>query len=146
MPNQYTKAEEEGREKPAGANQFTTGKRTKHDDATRDKMRAEHLAKRLYAFAAGEKDEETGEKVEMDAARIAAAKILIDKGKPNLQAIEQTNVSEFEQMSEEEILGLVNALITSNPGLIAKLGIGLRPVQDASEGVKAPQQSASEAA
>jgi hypothetical protein len=133
MPNQYTKAEEEGREKPAGANQFTTGKRTKHDDATRDKMRAEHLARRLYAFAAGEKDEVTGQPVEMDATKIAAAKILIDKGKPNLQAVEQTQVNEWEQMSEEEILGLVQALITSNPGLIQKLGIGLRPVE-------APQQ------
>lgn len=115
--------------KPAGANQFTTGKRTKHDDATRDKMRAEHLARRLYAYAAREKDEETGEEVDMDAGRIAAAKILIDKGKPNLQAIEQTEVNQWDRMSEEEMLGLIQALITSNPGLIQKLGIGLRAVQ-----------------
>lgn len=139
QPNQFTKAEEEGRDKPAGANQFTTGKRTKHDDATRDRMRAEHLAKRLYAFAAKQKDEETGEDVEMDATRIAAAKILIDKGKPNLQAVEQTTLNEWDNMSEDEMLEMVNALITSNPGLIQRLGIGLRPVDNTSNtGILAP--------
>jgi hypothetical protein len=135
QPNQFTKAEEEGKEKPAGANQFTTGKRSKHDDATRDRMRAEHLARRLYAFAAKEKDEETGELVEMDATRIAAAKILIDKGKPNLQAVEQTQVNDWDNMSEDEMVAMVNALITSNPGLIQKLGIGLRPVDPAPNAV-----------
>lgn len=134
MPNQFTKAEELGLEKPAGANQFTTGKRTGHDDATKDKMRAEHLARRLFAYAAQEKDEVTGEMVELDSGRIAAAKILIDKGKPNLQAVEQTQVSEFDKMSEEEIKGLVQALITSHPRLIQELGIGLRAVD-------APQQT-----
>lgn len=139
MSNQYIKAEEEGRDKPAGANQFTTGKRSKHDDATRDKMRAEHLAKRLFAFAAKQKDEETGEDVEMDATRIAAAKILIDKGKPNLQAVEQTQLNEWDNMTEDEMVSMVNALITSNPGLIQKLGIGLRPVENTPEtGISAP--------
>jgi hypothetical protein len=96
QPNQFTRAEEQGLPKPAGANQFTTGKRTKHDESTRDKMRAEKLAARLYAYAASEEDED-GKTVTLDPTQIAAAKILIDKGKPSLQAIEQSQVSEFEQ-------------------------------------------------
>jgi hypothetical protein len=125
MPNQYTKAEEEGREKPKGQNAYTTGKRDKMDAAQKAKIRAAFAADKLESYMKGE--------IELTPAQVSAAKILMDKGMPSLQAVEQTQVNEFEQMSEEEILGLVNALITSNPGLIAKLGIGLRPVE-------APQQ------
>lgn len=131
MPNQYVDAQGNPKpDAPRGQNQFTTGKRTKHDDSTRDKMRAEHLARRLYAFAAGTTDEETGEKVEMDATRIAAAKILIDKGKPNLQAVEQTTVNEFEQMGMDEIRDMVRALISSHPELLREFAPGVAPVSD----------------
>lgn len=122
QPNQFTRAEEQGLPKPTGANQFTTGKRTKHDESTRDKMRAEKLAARLYAYAASETDDD-GKEVVMDQSQIAAAKILIDKGKPSLQAVEQTQVSEYESMSEEEIVEQVRSLITLHPGLIERLGI-----------------------
>ena len=128
MPNQFTKAEEAGLPKPAGANQFTTGKREGHSQATKDRMRAEKAAELLEAEVNGESDLTDG--------RRAACKILMEYGKPKLSAVEYTETSDLERMSEEEMLGLVNALITSNPGLIAKLGIGLRPVDDVQ-----PQQS-----
>jgi hypothetical protein len=108
MPNQYTKAEEQGTEKPKGANQFTTGKRQKHDQATIDKIRAERAAQ--VAEDILEDPESSRDQ------KLAAAKVLLPYGKSTLQSIESRSVSEFEQMSEEEILGLVNALITSNPG------------------------------
>lgn len=114
------------------ANQFTSGggskgPKTKHDQATKDKIRAELLAQRLYKFAnsKGEK----AKKYRMDAAQVAAAKVLIDKGKPSLQAIEQTEVNEWDKMSEEQMLGMVQALITSHPELIQKLNLQPKPVQ-----------------
>jgi len=118
------------------ANQFTKGTRTKHDDATKDKIRAELLSKRLekYAKARGKQIE----KHRMEPAQVAAAKVLIERGKPALQAVEQVQVNEWDKMSEEEIEACIKALITSHPGLIAKLGIGLRPVQDASADTNAP--------
>lgn len=127
MANQFTKAAETGEPKPAGANQFTKRTRTQHDEATKDKIRAEVLAVRLFKYAKAKG--KTAAKLHMDPAQVAAAKVLIERGKPALQSIEQTQVSQFESMSEDELLDLVNALITSNPGLIAKLGIGLRPVE-----------------
>jgi hypothetical protein len=119
------------------ANQFTSGGGSKgpkkeHDQATKDKIRAELLAKRMYKFARAKG--KSADKYRMDSAQVAAAKVLIDKGKPSLQAIEQTEVNQWDRMSEDEMLSMVNALITSNPGLIQKLGIGLRPVE-------APQQT-----
>jgi hypothetical protein len=125
MPNQYTKAEEQGREKPAGANQFTTGKRQKHDQATIDKIRAERAAQ--VAEDILEDPESTRDQ------KLAAAKVLLPYGKSSLQSIESRNVSEWESMSEEEILDQLRALITSNPGLIAALNLQPKPVQVGSE-------------
>lgn len=98
------------------ANQFTKGTRTRHDDATKDKIRAELLSKRLekYAKAKGK----TIDKYRMEPAQVAAAKVLIERGKPALQAIEQTNINPLEQMSEEEVSQQAMALITSRPHLV----------------------------
>lgn len=109
------------------ANQFTKGTRTHHDEATKDKIRAEVLAVRLFKYAKAKG--KTAQKLHMDPAQVAAAKVLIERGKPALQSIEQVQVNQYESMSEDELLDLVQALITSNPGLISKLGIGLRPVE-----------------
>lgn len=130
QPNQFTKAEEEGRERPKAENHFTTGKRSKQDEATKDRIRAELLAQRLHAFVTGTKDEH-GRNVELSPAQVSAAKVLIDKGKPSLQAVEQQQVNEWDKMDEEEVLEMVKALITANPGLIQRLGIGLRAVDAA---------------
>ena len=135
QPNQYV--DEYGNRKPdapeGSQNQFTTGKRTKHDESTKDKIRAERLANRLDAYVMGEADEVTGEKVDLDSTKVAAAKILIDKGKPSLQAVEQTQVNEMDNMSEEELIGMVSALITSNPGILPRLGLAFAPQVVASE-------------
>lgn len=123
------------------ANQFTKGSRKSHDQATKDKIRAELLAKRLYKYAnsKGEK----AKKYRMDTAQVAAAKVLIDKGKPSLQAVEQVDRDPWADKSEEDIETMVKALITSHPGLIAKLGIGLRPVDG---GAKETNEACADAA
>jgi hypothetical protein len=121
MANQYTKAEEEGREKPKGANQFTTGKREKHDQATIDKIRAERAAQ------VAEEIMNDPESSRQD--RLAAAKVLLPFGKSTLQSIESRTVNEWEEMSEDEMLEMVRALITSRPELIAALNLQPKPVQ-----------------
>lgn len=110
-----------------------------HDDATKDKIRAEMLSKRLEKFAKARGKQI--DKHRMEPAQVQAAKVLIDRGKPVLQAIEQTQVNEWDRMSEEDICEMVNALITANPALIQRLGIGLRPVQEPSGIVVGEQQS-----
>ena len=117
------------------ANQFTKGTRTKHDEATKDRIRAEQLSKRLekYAKAKGK----SIEKYHMEPAQVAAAKVLIERGKPALQAIEQTIREEVR--TEEEIKASLASLISGNPAL-------LKPLLEADPGVRAALKSMLEGA
>lgn len=124
MANQFTRAEEEGLPKPPGANHFTTGKRQGHDEQTKAKIRAAFAADKLEAYLNGD--------VTLEAAQVTAARALMDKGLPSLQAIEATEVNQFDKMSEEEILEQVRALINLHPGLIERLGIKPQLVDTAS--------------
>lgn len=109
------------------ANQFTKGTRTKHDESTKDKIRAELLAQRLFKFAKSKGDKAV--KNDMSQAQVAAARVLIERGKPALQAVEQTNVNPMDEMSQEQLLEQARALITSHPELIAQLNLMPKPVQ-----------------
>ncbi len=106
MANVYTSAEALGL--PAKA------------ERSKDAVRAEMLADRLFKFAAEQKDEE-GNKVEMDSVRVQAAKILIDKGKPNLQAIEQVNHDAVDVMDKESLMAMLRSIITANPALLSEV-------------------------
>lgn len=118
------------------ANQFTKGTRKKHDDATKDKIRAELLAQRLYKFAKAKG--ERREKMDMSTAQVAAAKVLIERGKPALQAIEQREDNPWERLTPEEIGEQIKALITAHPELIRLVQPGPKPVSDSQqEGEKA---------
>lgn len=131
MANQFTKAEEEGRDKPEGQNAYTQGKRDRMDSAQKAKIRAAFAADKLESYMKGE--------ITLDSSQVSAAKILMDKGMPSLQSVESKELNEWDNMSEEEMVAMVSALITSNPGLIQKLGIGLRPVDNTSDtGISAP--------
>jgi hypothetical protein len=125
--NQYTKAEAEGKEKPKGANQFTTGKREKHDQATIDKIRAERAAQVAEEIM---NDPKTS-----SADKLAAAKVLLPFGKSTLQSIEQRQINEFEEMSVEEVKEMAKALILSRPQLVIEC-------MDADPGFKAALRSA----
>ena len=126
MPNQFTKAEQEGREKPEARNQYSepTGITKPH----KDKIRAEMLSQRLEQFIAGE--------VELSPAQVSAAKILIDKGKPSLQAVQQSHEDPWADKSEQELMDSVRALISSHPALLAQFRSLVEPVKE----VEAPQQ------
>ena len=107
------------------ANQFTKGTRKHHDEATKDKIRAELLSKRLekYAKARGKQIA----KHHMEPAQVAAAKVLIERGKPSLQAITQQTVNPLDTMGEEEIRNMVRALITAHPWLLREFQPGVTP-------------------
>lgn len=93
-----------------------------HDESTRDKIRAEMLSKRLekYAKARGKQIA----KHHMEPAQVQAAKVLIERGKPALQSIEQVNRDAYSDMGDEEIRSMVRALITSHPWLIREFAPG----------------------
>ena len=117
--NQYTKAAEEGREPPKGTNQYIKGTRKRMDPEQRDKIRAEMLAQRLHAYVMGEPDPDTGEIVELDGTKVAAAKVLIDKGKPNLNSVDSMTVAP--PLPESEILASIADLVRADPALQAQL-------------------------
>lgn len=129
MANQFTKAEEEGRPKPPGANQFTAGTRDRHSEATKDKMRAERAAIVL--------EEIMGEKEASRQERIAAAKALLPFGKSSLASVTQTVIEE--PQSEEEIMASLRALISAKPEIARQLNIGLRPVERCEDDTNAAQ-------
>lgn len=101
------------------ANQFTKGTRTAHDESTKDKIRAELLSKRLekYAKARGK----AIQKHHMEPAQVAAAKVLIERGKPALQSITQELINPWDSMSEQEMYEQVKALITSSQSLLLRV-------------------------
>jgi hypothetical protein len=118
MPNQYTKAKEEGRELPKGANQFTTGKRERLDQATRDKLRAERAAQVLQDLM----DDPSLSASE----RAAAAKALLPYGKSTYQSIESREEDPFENASNDDLREQVRALITLHPWLLDEFKPGPR--------------------
>lgn len=115
-----------------------------HDDSTKDKIRAEMLAKRLekYAKARGKQVD----KHRMEPAQVQAAKVLIDRGKPVLQAVEQTILNPLEQMDDEQLREQVKALITANPWLLEEFKPALRPVDNTSSEPISADQTAPKAA
>jgi hypothetical protein len=136
LPNQYTKAEAEGREKPKGANHFTTGKREKHDQATIDKIRAERAAQ----VAEDILDDPESSRDQ----KLTAAKVLLPYGKSTLQSIESRQINAYDEMSDDETREMVRALITANPWLLDEFRPGVKPAEAApaeANAVAEPQQT-----
>lgn len=99
------------------ANQFTKGTRIAQDDATKDKIRAEVLSRRLEKFAKARGKQI--QKHHMEPAQVAAAKVLIERGKPALQAVTQTVIEETP--SPQEAVGKLVSLRSENPALLKPL-------------------------
>lgn len=91
-----------------------------HDEQTKDKIRAERLAKRLFKYANSKGKQ--AEKYRMEPAQVQAAKVLIERGKPALQAVEQRIVEE--PKTEAEIKAQLHALLPvllADPGTRAQI-------------------------
>jgi hypothetical protein len=56
-------------------------------------------------------------KKELKDGQVAAAKLLLDKAMPTLQAVEQTNVEPAATRSEAELLSELKAILAANPDL-----------------------------
>jgi hypothetical protein len=124
MANQYTKAEAEGKDKPKGANQFTSGKRETLDQATKDKIRAEKAAGRLERVL--DDPNATIEQI------TAAAKALLPYGKSTYASVQET-ISEM-PVDEAETVARLTHLLSANPAL-------LRQLIEADPGLKASLKS-----
>lgn len=112
-----------------------------HDEQTKDKIRAERLAKRLFKYANSKG--KAAEKYRMEPAQVQAAKVLIERGKPALQAVEQ-RITE-EPKSEVEIMAQLRSLL-ADPSIRAQLKAHLEGLDvPANDGVQ-PQQSTENAA
>lgn len=100
-------------------------KNTAHAEKTKDEIRGTQLVNLLSQYA------NTGlyNGKPVDSNRIAAARAALPFLRPTLQAVEQTTVNQTDKMSEEELLGLAQALITSHPELIPQLNLTSKPVQ-----------------
>jgi len=109
------------------ANQFTKGTRTEHDESTKDQIRAELLSKKYYKFAMA--TPKRAAKMGINAAQVASAKMLIDKGKPSLQSVEARTADPLQAMSEEELKEFANALIREHPELLRSLNLQFAPSQ-----------------
>lgn len=123
------------------ANQFTKGTRKRHDEQTIDKIRAEALAKRLYKFAKA-KGNKRGE-LDMSPAQVAAAKVLIERGKPALQSIEARTVEE--PMTEEQIMAQLHSFL-ADPSVRTQLRAHLEGLDQPANDVVRPQQTGEKAA
>lgn len=117
---------------PADANALRTRRSNQHRaraDGAKDaeyirrKIRAGALIGRLNRAARGE--------IELSKIQVEATKILLDKAMPSLQAIEQTQVNPWDQMSEDEMVEQVRALIAAHPQLIKLFAPGPTPVEPA---------------
>lgn len=79
------------------------------------------LAQRLYAFLMDQEDEH-GRKVELTPVQVQAAKILIDKGKPNLASMDTTVYDGDAESNPEEVEAKLSMLIMkADAALLSKL-------------------------
>lgn len=67
------------------------------------------LQARLHSAAMG--------KADMSATQVAAAKVLLDKAMPTLQAVEQTNTEPAVTRSEAELLAELKQYLSAHPDL-----------------------------
>jgi hypothetical protein len=122
--------------KTAG-NRYTTGARSEMPIKEKDALRAEFAAKKLEAFM------RDPQKHPMEPTEVTAAKILLDKGKPSLQAVEQTNIEPALARTEAEIIESLSKIIEANPDILTQL-IALRARSEASKPAPVGQSVSSE--
>lgn len=121
QPNQFTKAEAQGLPVPKASNQFLKGTRTRMDPRQKAQIQATQLLNRMHKFALGKPI--GGHEIKMDSNQVAAARAVIDKGLPSLQAIEHTENDPFDDMSVDMMVEQCRALILSHPEIIQALNL-----------------------
>ena len=82
-------------------------------EAWKDKLRVSHLMNILAECGDG--------RVELTPTRIKAIEVLLDRLVPRLSSVEQVEVNALDQLSREEILARIQALIAADPTLLPEL-------------------------
>lgn len=85
-----------------------------HDEATKDAIRASQLLNVLINHS-------TSKTGKLSASRIAAARAALPFLRPTLQAVEQTNVSPDDALTEDQIFNKLAALVQAHPDLLQRL-------------------------
>jgi hypothetical protein len=75
----------------------------------RNKIKVGMIMAEMHRAALGKKELKDGQ--------VAAAKLLLDKAMPTLQAVEQTNIEPAATRSEAELLSELKAILAANPDL-----------------------------
>jgi hypothetical protein len=109
------------------SNRWLKRRDEKDREAIRERIKTDMLCAQLERAAAGE--------IELSPTQVQAAKVLLDKTLPSLQAVEQTQIEA--PKDEGEILGALTHLLSQNPSL-------LRQLADADPGLRAALKSAIE--
>lgn len=79
-------------------------------EKVREKIAHSEIANRLIKHINGD--------VRMSPEQVSAARILLDKVIPNLQAVENTVINEYEGLNPEDVQRQVIATLSANPALL----------------------------
>ena len=127
------------------SNQYTADPDSPKAERSKDRTRAEMLAQRFYAFCMGEEDEH-GRMVDLTQAQVQAAKVLIDKGKPNLSAVDTTIFDGDAEVNATEVEARLRMLIAkAEPALLSRI-LGERARQAGDTPVEAVPDAGEQAA
>jgi hypothetical protein len=112
-----------------------TKRMERHIDMAAEARKAKGVMKRLERAAAG--------KLLLTKEQIRASEVYLDRTRPRLSAVEETRVNELDQLSREDILQRIQALIRSDPSLLTEL-VGMQ-ARAQHEAVAASQESPKDA-
>lgn len=93
----------------------------------KDIQRATGIMNKLERFAMATPESHGYDNVQMSAAQVSAAQIILKKLVPDLSSVEQTIVDEKELLTDEQLLHQMAQLVEGSPDLAAKLRDMLKP-------------------
>lgn len=100
------------------SNKWIARREEKDREAIRERIQVGMLVTQLEKASKGE--------VDLSPTQVSAAKILLDKALPSLQAIETSAKEQFSELSDDELREQVRALITLHPWLLNEFRPGIQ--------------------
>ena len=98
----------------------------------RERIQVGMIVSKLEQAVAGE--------LELSSAQVQAAKVLLDKRLPTLQAVEQSQANPWDKITPEQLLEQVRALIAAHPEVMQAIQPGPRPLEAALQGHEVPPE------
>ncbi len=104
-----------------------------HQECVKEMIQSTQIVNRLQKHFNGELDKP------LDATQLKAAEMLLARSLPTLSSVEQTNINPMDQMSEQQLIQALQALIAANPEvatqLLAQLNASRSQVDMNAEGI-----------